>query len=1049
MKILSLRSVYKNLLKEAIIDQGTFLDKLVDVITKKLSDESSFGNLLNKIILTTKKSGLLELKVEQEYIENRIKDASPILKADLKKRKASNKKARKKAEILIHKSLREIDGLSGDPINLKKMRPLYDSIIQHLSSPKDIDIEHCLLAADYYMQDFYDNADDDIKQKINDGNIEFDEILKTTKFYERYFEFKSEIGSFDKEIIKVYEDSNIKVVYPVNSYSFNSFIESTGHSVTWCTQSPSTWESYNNRQFVMILHDKVGGSGIISLKVRFNGSVDYNETCDVYNAHMNKFSVGQILPGVAEEAIRESVDNGEIYRNDYSNIQLEDFIEYLKGLLDTNNTDEMFSIMMASLTTSDDGTILVDATTEFFKYAAKVNKINVALEVYIELVSSLMFDDFDISPVFLNRPIIRNNLEAQFYDILFKKALNKRSHVKYFIAIAKFHRFLLDADIKVDNKIKEITFIAANKNNLANFKKVITAIVQNKEMRESISKKEFFPEFFKTKGFIQYFKEKKESLRVATDRSEYPRYMGNPSDTLINELMTNNINAFNEMLILLQESGETEVTTETMDLSLIARYIVHESGIQNFDIADYELDRLSAFTFEIKEDQLNDIASVLYTDLSLVKLLCEIHPDLNDILLKHFYSKIDKFLDDNKRNKSISFSNQASYDIWVYLFVNSKDRVVKMYSNNGLDMPQITIANFVTTTLDLAKRFGKQYNLGSKLKEILKKIISNESFFRGVLNKNSDFNKSNQNATHEIIDIASEIDFDDLVIRQIKMQIKELEGLKNLNNNENRFTLLSELVKITSIKDYIVSSEIQLNKFGQIHQPYGSGSLDNLVDLYCAFYVVANDDSLSRQDLSNIFTKYANLVSLDDSSHTPAELKLLQNGGSDIISKIITSTITIDKKFTKAIGRLIDKRHFHMSYHFVGLITEIVIECNEKNIGFYKEHLEKVFYDKWFKSMPQSTRYRFLTNFISKGSDGEDNYLDTRDRVIVKNCLSDCIKKPPKSLEQDYDFIMDLCSNLDEYSKFQLRTAFPNEERIKAKETNEMLIRNYIRLFFS
>ena len=103
MKLLSLKSVYKNLLKEAIIDQGTFLDKLVSIITNKLTDDSSFGNLLNKIILTTKKSGLLELKAEQEEIENKIKDASPELKADLKKKKTLNKKARKKAEISIHK----------------------------------------------------------------------------------------------------------------------------------------------------------------------------------------------------------------------------------------------------------------------------------------------------------------------------------------------------------------------------------------------------------------------------------------------------------------------------------------------------------------------------------------------------------------------------------------------------------------------------------------------------------------------------------------------------------------------------------------------------------------------------------------------------------------------------------------------------------------------------------------------------------------------------------------------------------------------------------
>mgnify|MGYP001177726728 CR=1 FL=1 len=1037
MKLLSLKSVYKELLKEAIIDQGTFLDQLVNIITQKLTDESSFGNLLNKIIVTTKKSGLLELKAEQEEIENKAKDASPELKADLKKRKSLNKKARKKAEISIHKSLQDIKGLSGEPIDLKKMRPLYDSIIQHLSAPKDVDIEHCLLAADYYMQDFYDNADDDIKQKINNGKIEFDEILKTTRFYQRYFDFKSELGSFNNEIIEVYEDSNIRVVYPINSHSFNNFIESTGHSVTWCTQSTSTWESYNNSQFVMILHDKTGQEGIISLKVNFNGRVDYDETCDVDNSHMNRSSVGMILPGIAEKAIAQVVNSGEIYKDDISHITDDDLLEYLKGLLDTNNTDEMFSIMLASLQNSEDGTMLVDATTELFKYAIENNKSNTAIEVYAEVFSSLIFDDFDISPGFIKISLKNNNLESQFNNILFEKALNKRSHIKYYIAIAKSFDFSVIRNIKNDNKIKEITLVAANKNNVANFKKILRAITQNREIRKALTREEFFPEFFKTKGFIQYFKEKKDSLRGFMDKSPFPRHIGSSSDTLVTELIMKNISAFKETLYSLQESGEIEVTTESMDLSLIARFIIQQTG-SLFDITKMSLEKLDSNTFEIKEEQLRDISSVLYTDLGLVEMLCKSHPDFNDALLHHFYSKVDKWINDNRKNETISFSNKSSYDVLVYLIVNSKDKVEKMHSNNGNDMPYLTISNFVTSTLTLARKFGKENNIGSSLTEVLKKIMINESFFRGLVNTNSDFNKSNQNTTREIIKIVSEINFDDTVKRRIKKEIKALEALKNLNSNENRFSFLNELVKLPDIKEFLLRLEPSYNS-------YRSGG--DLSDLYCAFYVSANN-SLNRQELLTLFTKYINVISEDESSHSPEELGLLSGGGASTINSMITSTITIDKNFTKSIGRLINRRYVYNNIHFFDLIKTIVNECNKKNIGFYKEYLAEMFYNQAFKSESINVRHMFLTNFIQKGSDGEDNYLDTRDRVVVKNCLRDCIKKR-KILSYDYNFIMDLCQNLDEYSKFQLRTAFPNEERIQAKETNEMLIRNYIKLFFS
>ena len=1044
MKLLSLKSVYKNLLKEAIIDQGTFLDRLVEVITKKLLDESSFGNLLNKIIVTTKNSGLLDLKDEQEEIESALKNASPTLNAELKKRKALNKKARKKAEISIHKSLQEIKGINGDPVDLKKMRPLYDSIIQYLSSPKDVDIEHCLLAADYYMQDFYNTADDNVKQKINDGNINFDEILKTTRFYERYFEFKSELGSFQHDIISVYEDSNVKVVYPINSHSFNSFINSTGESVTWCTQSPSTWESYSSREFVMIIHDKVGSNGIISLKVRFNGSIDYDATCDLYNDHMDKYSVGKILSEVAEEAIREKVDSGEIYKADINPVTLEDLIEYLKGLLDTNNINEIFSIMIASLQQDDDNTMLIEAAKQFFEYANEKNKIKTALEVYADVFSSLIFDDFDVRVEFIKAPLMPLSLEDKFYNILFEKALNKRNHIKYFIAIADSLGIPDVANSEFNNKIKQIAFMAANKNNPANFKKVLIAIASNREMRSILLNKSFFPEFFKTKGFIQYFKEKEADIRVFVDKNSY-HSMSDQADSFLSELITKNLDSFNEVLYSLQETGETEVTPKAMDISLIARFIIHKANFMEYEIANFELDRLSSVTFEIKEEQLNDIASILYTDLSLVKTFCRSHPGFNDALLQHFYSKVARYIHDNRRNKSISFSDQSSYDILVYLIDNSKGKVEPMYRNNGLDIPHLSIANFVTSTLALAKNFGKAYNIGNSLTKVLKKIMINQPFFAGILHESSDFNESNENFTNYLINIISDIDLDDYSKRYIKKQIKSLEALKNLNSNENRFLLLSELIKIPDIKEYILSS--LGTRFKPSESRHGPG-YDDLIDLYCAFYVVSKDN-VSKEVLLKIFTKYANLVSLDDSSHTPESLNLLDRGGSDIISKIITSTITIDKEFTKAIGRLIHKRFFHNSLHFVSLITEIVIKCNELNVGFHKEHLANVFYSQQFKDYPSSTRHRFLTNFISKGSDGDDNYLATKDRVVVKNCLRDCIKKAPKSLAQDYEFIMDLCTNLDEYSKFQLRTAFPNEQRLQPKDTNEELIKNYIKLFFS
>tara|TARA_B100000212_G_C27379823_1_gene536494 strand:+ start:127 stop:3162 length:3036 start_codon:yes stop_codon:yes gene_type:complete len=1011
MRLLSLKSVYKDIINEAILDQSTFLFRLVDVINKRsdltVKDQSILGNLLSSIKST-----------DLENLQG-----------------SKNKKARKKAEILIHKNLRSFKGIDGEPINLKKIRPLYDSIVKFVSTKKDVEIEHCILAADYFMKDFYDDANPDIKQSINDGNIEFQKILKVTKFYQQYFEFKSQLGLFDSDAVRVFEDNNIKVIYPQSPYAFQDAIANSGESVEWCTQSPTTWQRYNDKQYVMILQDKTGGEGIWSLKVDFSGEVDYYGTCDVYNDHMDRETVKYLLTDEAEEAIYNMVNDGSINRAYDSGAADDDIFQYLKGLLDTNNFQEIFNILIAINQYDSSGTKLIDSSREFLDYAISQNKLNNSISVIIDVIASLNFDveNFPVSLFKRDLPFDDKNFKDTFNEIIVQKCLNKRNHVKYFILFNKFYeRSQYDL---VQANIKQISLVALNKRNPINFKKVLHSIATSGFAVSILSKKNYFPEFFESKGFKIYFKDKKEKI-ISPDSPDYDfQPLGGLADSLVAKLIKSNKEAFAESIVSLNTETGSNITYESLDLDLIVRFIVHNSAFQKNDVYNMNLEKLLPHMLEIDEESLESIKSKMYTDVDFVKFMCIKNEALIESLLKHFYSKYDGWLSDANRNVSIDLGNQDSYTVFSYLFLNSKERVRK---NVNERMPALTIAYFFNSTIKMLDGFGKSAeSLDSEIKELLVLIASRDLFYEGLIHKNSRIDES---LFDFYLNIISEVKFVNPVSNfagaTINDRITQLDLLKSDGNSPVE-KFVQKLVTIPGIKNYI-SSRLQNQRF-------------NSTDFYAILYSMKYN-RYDQEVLSEICTKWINIISPVTSD--PDLGPLLRNSPFEgITGKQINDTfinmINHTKRGSLGIGRLIDRIDFYAYPYFKDFVVKFVLECNQAGVGFHKESLSEIFYNPYFQRFPKATRQELLTNFISKGSDSEENVLDTRDRVIVKNCLRDGIKKGSKHLEKDYEFIMNLCEKLDDYSKFQLRTAFPSEERLKSKSTNEALLKSYIRLFFS
>jgi hypothetical protein len=1002
MKLVTLRSIYKNLLQEAILDQSTFLFKLSDIIENRsdlfIQEKSLLGNLLKDI----------------EDTQLRSLQGS------------KNKKARKKAEIIIHKNLRKIKGISGDPINLKKMRPLYDSIIQFLTTKKDVNVEHCLLAADYYMNDFYDNADSAIKQEIDNGRIDFSVILKTTNFYQQYFDFKDTLGLFENSTIKIYSDEKIKVVYPQTPYAFNMFITSSGIPVDWCTQNPSTWQAYNKNQFVMIIQDLIGDKGIISLKVDFNGSIDYEGTCDQYNTHMNKHSVRSILPVEAEKAIKSAIEEEKINALLLQEFEPSDVDTYIKGLLDANNYEEINALLITVSMADTTGDMFYDAATNLVEYSKNKNKLIETLNIFIDSVASLNFDNQDFSVRMLSVWLKGNNVEKETGRLLVEKCLNKRSHVKNFILFCNlfdYDSFANEIDIDSE-KIKQMSFVAFDKNNPINFKKIVSAISLVEDLSSLLVQKDYFFSAFSSKGFKNYFKEKKDKIIVLSsiDYSFHP--MGNKSETFISKLISNNKEKFVNFVQEYNNEEEENIKIDSLDYSLIARYILHRSKFNEFEINNIGLENISDHTFDLQKEDLKEIADNIYTDLELVKFLCEKSNFLIDALLSHYLSIETPWVQESKRNSSIDFNNQESYQIFLYLLKNSNEKIPELIDENQTQ-PPFGISNHFKFIVSLINKFGSnEKNLDRDVKEILVNIASRNLFFKGLFHKN---NFIDENLVDFYFEIISNVQIKKESLDIIKNYIVSSEFLNNNKEPTSLQKLISKIVTMPQVKNSIIS-DIQ-------------NSDDNINDIYNIFFLLDNV-TLDSDVITSVCIKYLNIISGNVSNVD----NNLRNSGRQINRKLVSS-MALNKEITEIIGQLINKEDFWQKFYFKDFIFLLIKRCNEENIGFYKEHLAKIFYNRRFSNLSDNDRYEILNNFISKGSDGEDNYLNTRDRVIVKNCLKDCLSNGA-SLEKDYEYIMNLCESLDRYSKFQLRTAFPKEKRLEDKEVNESLIKNYIRLFF-
>ena len=185
----------------------------------------------------------------------------------------------------------------------------------------------------------------------------------------------------------------------------------------------------------MILHDKVGDHGIISLKVNFDGSINYEATCDQFNENMDEISVTSILGRKAEAQIVSMIDSEKIQPIIGSGFNIDELVKNLNSLLDSNDYQEIYKLLFVVNQVDTIGNFFLEVIENIITYSLEKNKLDNVLSTLLDLTSSFHFDSPERFKMTYIRPILQPAVvKEKFMDLMLKKCLDRGSHVRYVIA---------------------------------------------------------------------------------------------------------------------------------------------------------------------------------------------------------------------------------------------------------------------------------------------------------------------------------------------------------------------------------------------------------------------------------------------------------------------------------------------------------------------------------------------------------------------------------------------------------------------------------------
>lgn len=1050
---LLLKNVYSNLIYEAILDQSTFIEKILKFAERKTDiEKNKHGKITASIIKSINDTKLLDLKGKE------------------------NKKARKKAEIQLTKDLKEIKGIDGTAIDIKGIRPLYDSIVQYLLNKNDISLDDCIIAADYYMKDFYPYADNDEKKIIDKGSFDFGIIFERTKFYQQYLEFKKEKMATNSSY-NIYEDENIIIVYPTNPDSFNYFIKQTESVVDWCTQSPSTWYNYNQDQYVMILHNKKAKIGdetyLVSLKVDFSGNILYRDTCDYYNYHLTG-RLDIITPDIESEIKRYVINN--VIKTD-TFVELHEVKSYLKGLIDVNNFDQIknFYNIFINQNKRDhfDG-----VTRKLFDLCNYSNKYDLAINLLTEVFADSFFEHLDtFGQEFYPITVVEESVGAKgvldILQALLIKAIEKRSHEKYFISF----NCMIDSDtsylsnlIQISNfesKFKTAFINACNTNNPINFKLVLYVTNLSEDLKSIVMSDDLDDvDIFKTSGFFNYAIDRKLNLLVPqnigiTNNTIEDYYESKSDEKYIRDLILKNKEEFS---LIFEKNKRNKINSLTKKINN-----------QEKDLYENEVDNIKKSIKQIQSLDLTDIdTNVIISYIINTKNIEEI--DISKILENVMF--LDEISVTNIVNKFLT-------DIDTFEFLYEKndqvgDRYLKFIADFGekssvLSLKSFEIIEFVLEKIMLSKKFVnykvkankdnfkmllnifhlfKKFNLSfEKMQNVIKEFIleisiKDQGFVHYIMN---DFKRASNflreyNFFREIINFTTDSDLKN-VIYGIESYINQNKIFYFERNKISNSSVINTAFKKITTEKKIVD---KINKTTKIN---------NTKEFFLMFYY-ASLDLLDKYNIANLTKVYIEETKKSNSSFfnfdakpiKPLLAKIISNSNekNEIIS-VIHDNFDIFSFYTG--GSLSNPNVFKT------LVINSILSAENNNMSFNKKILADIINHRLFFNIPEDVGLKIIKNLVTLSSDNERNYLFSKDLVIVRDCLSRFFKQneDKRNIENYRNEIFNMIKGLNRNARIQISDfAFRGQRKIlHAKTENELsdtfesLLRQYLLLLIN
>lgn len=656
-----------------------------------------------------------------------------------------DKKSALKAEAVMTKQIARFLNIDGTPVNFKAIMPLYDKMIEYIEKKSDVNVNSCILAADLYIKELYSTASPFERREIDGGNFDFSVVFTRSNYFIRYNKMFSQDTA---PVIDLYEDQDVKIVYPTSIAAFNKEISSKNieGGLTWCTQNIGSWQSHHKNHFVAILYDKrvanddKDNNFIISLKINYSVDdprdlIDYYETCDRYNDHMNQKSVLSVISYDVIETLTYTVRQKlKYFEPRFIKKNLDEIPDVLSSLAKSGRFDLAKEIILKSATFSPiyETVNLVKLSLTNTSDESERRFLRIVFDVAADCVlygSRVIAErllDYDL----LYEDTVSNLNSSEFYNILISTMLEPRVHPKYFMCIFKcLDKEKLKTFVNKE-EIIESCKIAFSTNNSVNFKTAADNLVDfNTSTLEILKKENAVEELFEiivsSKGFANYIKNeslyatfKEIIIKEIKNQKNNNSFISSSDETDVISDNYSNIEYFLSDVILGQKEYALNILEKydclqilnSVDQTLMMEYIKFnvESSIKGILtlLDEDEVRSNSAYTnqfdgiFLSKKDFENVMLNIL-TDKEVLNKANDKKNVLYDYLLEKSIRPINNF--GQTDNKSTDYENIVKFLIEnndelseskISLCISGFDKLTVIY--NDLDsMPRYLLQGII------------------------------------------------------------------------------------------------------------------------------------------------------------------------------------------------------------------------------------------------------------------------------------------------------------------------------------------------------------------